>query len=178
MFDRIKRYAIPIALAVGFAGGLWLRGVIATKDVAIVETAIAKKDVIIARGAVVAVEEARADEHRQAEQNAAVSADYQKGLEDGKKEQAEALARLDALVKRLRQQSALGRGVGVSEADACAGGRDGEASADFFAAHGPDLIWLAGEADDVARQLAAAQGVIEVCESMQSIDAAAALASQ
>lgn len=143
-----------------FAAGYGLRDLQADRDAAIVETTAAKQDATVARGAVVAVEGVRADEHRQAEAVVAVSAEYQKGLEDGKKEQKAALARLNTVIGRLRQQSATGRDVGVPEAGACAGGRDGETQADFLAAHGADLIRLAGEADDVAKQLAAAQGVI------------------
>ena len=93
----------------------------------------------------------------------AASANYQKGLTDGKAELDAALARARG-GQRLRDAGARCPAVGDRDATgaarAGAGGRDGPQGADLSDAAAEFLLRLAGEADDVVRQLAACQAVV------------------
>ncbi|MGC0155851.1 hypothetical protein ACPRNU_25630 [Chromobacterium vaccinii] len=137
--------------ALAFLG--WeMRAVIAQRDAAVVRASLAQQQVA-------ATQAARAREHQAAADDAATSAAYEKDLEDGKLELQAALARHAAALRLREQQPAAGRG-DLPAAATGAGRRDASAPADFLAAHGEDALRLAGEADDVVRQLSACQSVI------------------
>lgn len=116
-------------------------------------------------------EEYRARERAGAERLAAVSADYQKELVNAKTAKDRAVADLRAGRLVLRDPGAAGCATGggaAAPAGAGAGGRDGAPPGELpRAAEGvlserasEFLIGLASEADEVARQLAACQGVV------------------
>ncbi len=92
------------------------------------------------------------------------SANYQKGLTDGKAEVDTAVARVRA-GQRLRDP---GRtviatdcpGAAVPQAGTGASGRDGQAGAELSAAASEFLLRLAGEADDRVKQLTACQAIV------------------
>lgn len=147
-----KGIVLAAALAALAFLGWEMRAVIAQRDAAAAKVAQAEQQTAQTQAA-------RAAEHAKAASDAAASARYQKGLEDGKKDLAAAVDRLRANL-RLRDQQLAGAG-NMPAAAASAGGRDGEARADFLAAHGEDALRLASEADDVAKQLTACQQIIE-----------------
>lgn len=144
-----------IAVAGLVAVGVAMRGTVDKPVIAAV-----KADASAARGVTVAVQHARAVEHKVAARDAAASAEYQKGLEDGKSELQGALDRLGAALRLREQQLAAARTRNLPAAAACASGRDASASAEFLAAHGVDAERLAAEADDAVKQLAACQAVV------------------
>ncbi|PRP70249.1 hypothetical protein BUE93_11310 [Chromobacterium amazonense] len=152
----IIKYWREILLALAVAGLLVLgweaRAVVAERDTAAAKAAQAEKQTAQTQAA-------RAAEHAKAASDAAASAQYQEGLENGKQELAAAVDRLRANL-RLRDQQLAGAG-NLPAAAAGAGRRDGEAGADFLAAHGEDALRLAADADDVARQLSACQAIVE-----------------
>ncbi|WP_043614317.1 hypothetical protein [Chromobacterium violaceum] len=137
------------------AAGVWLRGTIDKPALA-----AARADASAARGVTVAVQSARRVEHAVAASDAAAAAAYEKGKEDGKQDLDNAVARLRAQLRLRDQQLAAGAG-NLPAAASGAGGRDGEAPADFLAAHGEDALRLAAEADDVARQIGACQVILQ-----------------
>ncbi|MCD0493902.1 hypothetical protein LQD23_16595 [Chromobacterium violaceum] len=146
-----------LALVVGLvAAGIWLRGTIDKPAIA-----AARADASAARGVTVAVQSARRVEHAVAASDAAAAAAYEKGKEDGSKELADAVDRLRAAVRLRDQQLAAARARNLPAAAAGSGGRDGQAGADFLAAHGEDALRLAAEADDVARQIGACQVILQ-----------------
>ncbi|MBM2884119.1 hypothetical protein JFK97_06915 [Chromobacterium phragmitis] len=158
----ILKYWREILLALAVAGLLVLgwaaRAVVAERDAAAAQAAQAERQTAQTQAA-------RAAEHAKAASDAAASARYQKGLEDGKQDLAAAVDRLRANL-RLREQQLAGTG-NMPAAAAGAGRRDGEAPADFLAAHGEDALRLASEADDVVRQLSACQAIVESDRSAQ-----------
>ncbi|WP_146215931.1 hypothetical protein [Aquitalea magnusonii] len=142
-----------IAALVGV--GVWVRGAVDRPVIA-----SAKADVSAARGVTVAVQNARVIEHKVAASDAAASAEYQKGLSDGKKDLDGALARLRAAARLRDQQLAAVRAGKLPAAIAGSGRRDASAPGDFLAAHGDAALRLAAEADDVVKQLQACQVVV------------------
>ncbi|MGR2681519.1 hypothetical protein [Chromobacterium haemolyticum] len=122
-----------------------------------------------ARNAEAAVQRARAVEHKVAVSDAAAAAAYQEGLENGKVELQVAVSRLRAQL-RMRDQLAAGGG-SLSEASAGAGGRDGEASAEFSGAQreklaaalerfGVEQYSIASDSDKAAGRLNACQVIL------------------
>lgn len=122
--------------------------------------ATAKADASAARSVTVAVQHARTVEHQVAASDAAASAEYQKGLEDGKTELQGALDRLGAALRLRNQQLAAARSGNLSAAAAGSSRRDASAPADFLAAYGADAERLAAEADEVVKQLNACQVIL------------------
>lgn len=96
------------------------------------------------------------------------SANYQKGLEDGKAELDRAVARVRA-GERLRDPGTRPTGANgcgqpaVPEASRTAGGHHGQAGAELSAEASEFLLRLAGEADDRVKQLTAAQEALRAC---------------
>ena len=120
----------------------------------------AKADASAARGVTVAVQAARVIEHKVSASDAAASAQYQKGLEDGKTELQGAVDRLNAALRLRDKQLADARAGNLPAATTGTGRRDASAPSNFLAAHGQDALRLAGEADDVTRQLTACQAIV------------------
>ncbi|MBM2883892.1 hypothetical protein JFK97_05770 [Chromobacterium phragmitis] len=147
-----KEIALAAVLAALAFLGWEFRNLGAERDVAAIQAAQA-------RSSEAATKLARAREHAAAASDAAASAQYQRELEDGKKDLDGAIHRLRAAL-RLRDQQLSSAGH-LPTAAARAGRRDASAPADFLAAHGEDALRLAGEADDVARQLSACQAIVE-----------------
>ncbi|WP_137009616.1 hypothetical protein [Aquitalea aquatilis] len=135
--------------------GVWLRGAIDRPVIA-----SAKADASAARGVTTAVQKARDVEYKIAASDAAASAEYQKGLDDGKKDLDGALARLRAAVRLRDQQLTAARSGNLPAAGSGPGGRDGETGTDFLAAHGEDAERLAAEANEVVKQLSACQVIV------------------
>ncbi|MDE1714956.1 lysis system i-spanin subunit Rz (plasmid) [Chromobacterium amazonense] len=154
----LRRFWREALLLLAVAALVWLgyswRGLSAERD-------IAQQQAAQAHRVAMTTQRARAAEHAAAANDAAASAQYQKGLEDGKKELDGAIARLRAAL-RLRDQQLTAARAGNLPATASGAGRcDGEAGADFLAAHGEDALRLAAEADDVVRQLSACQVILQ-----------------
>jgi hypothetical protein len=141
------------------------------RGVAETTAAYQKRDNVALQAALAAQQraEVRAD---QAERDAAAaqsvaSSNYLKGVDDGRKKTAALVAAAHAGELRLRDPGARSGSSAAcppatgpaSTASAPAGG-DGAAGGELSAAAGEFLLSLAGEADDLARQLAAAQAVI------------------
>ncbi|WP_146042153.1 hypothetical protein [Chromobacterium sinusclupearum] len=118
----------------------------------------AQRQVAQAQAYAAAQKHARAAEHSAAARDAAASAQYQKGLQDGKQDLDGAIARLRAALRLREQQLAAAQRLPAVAAGA--GRCDGEARADFLAAHGEDALRLAAEADDIVRQLSACQTIL------------------
>ena len=95
-------------------------------------------------------------EREQVKESVKISEEYQKGLHDGKNELQAAINRLTVERDRLRQQQANGKQP-VSATATGSGGCNASQRADFFVTHGEDALRLAGEADDVVKQLKACQ---------------------
>ncbi|QEL55520.1 hypothetical protein [Chromobacterium paludis] len=147
-----REILLALAIAALVALGWEARAVMAERDAADARAAQAQQ---LANQ----VQAARAAEHAKAASEAAASAQYQKGLEDGKQDLAAAVDRLRANL-RLRDQQ-LARAGHLPATTAGAGRRDASPPADFLAAHGEDALRLAGEADDVVKQLSACQVILQ-----------------
>ncbi len=94
---------------------------------------------------------------------AAVSADYQRRLNDANKQRAADADAIRAGTLRLRDPGATSIGTGgdrAAETPAPAGGCDGRASGELSGAAAQFLFDLAADADQVAMQLQACQAVI------------------
>lgn len=107
---------------------------------------------------------ARAKERQHAQDMAAASAQYQEDLKHEKAAKDRAVADLRSGALRLRIPVACPEGAGGSGATAPgpgAGRRDGETRAELSVPAAEFLVGLASEADEVVRQLAACQRVIE-----------------
>ena len=106
--------------------------------------------------------QARAAEQRYALALADISTDYQRRLNDATQQRAADRAALRAGALRLRDPGGAAdcRGA-AAEAGAGSAGRDGRAPGDLSPAAAGFLLELASDADDVARQLAACQRVVE-----------------
>ncbi|AOZ48858.1 hypothetical protein BKX93_01830 [Chromobacterium vaccinii] len=148
-----REIGLAAALAALAFLGWEMRAVIAQRDVAVARASQAQQQVA-------ATQAARAREHQAAADDAATALAYEKELENGQLELQAALARHAAALRLRQQQPAAERG-DLPAVAAGAGQRDGAAGGDFLAAHGEDALRLAGEADDVARQLAACQALIQ-----------------
>jgi hypothetical protein len=144
-----------LAVVALVAAGIALRGVMDKPVIA-----AAKADASAARSVTSAVQGARRVEHQVAASDAAASAQYQKGLEDGKNQLQDSLDRLAAAIRLRDQQLATARAGHLPAASAGAGRRDASAPADFLATHGADAERLAAEADDVVKQLNACQALV------------------
>lgn len=109
-------------------------------------------------------QEKEAIEQRNAALVGAASTAYQEGLSHGKKDVDDAVRRVHAgyrLRDPGRTAAAAECAAGAAAApDAGAGRRDGEAGAELSAAASEFLLRIAGEADDVVRQLTACQAVV------------------
>ncbi|AVG17762.1 hypothetical protein CFN79_18875 [Chromobacterium vaccinii] len=154
-----KGIVLAAALAALAFLGWEMRAVIAQRDAAVARASQAQQ-------LATATQAARAREHQAAADDAATTAAYEKDLEDGKLELQAALARHAAALRLRQQQPAAGRG-DLPAVTASAGQRDGAAPADFSAAHGDDALRFAAEADDVVRQLAACQAIVESDRAVQ-----------
>lgn len=150
-----KWLAALVAVAGLIALGVEMRGIADRPALA-----SAKADASAARGVTVAVQDARVIEHKVAASGAESSAQYQKGLEDGKTELQGAVDRLSAALRLRDAKLAATRAGNLPAASAGAGRRDASAPADFLAAHGQDALRLATEADDVTKQLTACQEIV------------------
>lgn len=145
-----------VAIALLIAAGAYLSHLVSAPKLA-----LAKSDASQAHAVAAAQSHARTVEHKVAASDAAADVEYQKGLQYGTNQQESAHAALLAHIDSLRSQlAAAKRARGVPATDTSSGQRDGQAGADFLAAHGDDLIHLAGEADDTARQLSACQQLV------------------
>ena len=122
--------------------------------------ASAKADASAARGVAVAVQGARGIERKIAASDTAASAEYQKGLDYGKKDLDGALFRLRAAVRLRDEQLATALAGNLPAAVSGSGRRDASAPGDFLAAHGDAALRLAAEADDVVKQLQACQVIV------------------
>jgi flagellum-specific peptidoglycan hydrolase FlgJ len=149
-----REIVLVLAIAALVALGWEARAVIAERDAATSKAAQAEQ-------LTTQTQAARAKEHATAASDAAASAQYQKGLEDGKQDLDGALNRLRAALRLRDQQLAAARAGNLPAAVAGAGRRDGEARSDFLAAYGEDALRLAAEADDVVQQLFACQAIVE-----------------
>jgi len=112
-------------------------------------------------------QKARAKEQTTAVDQSTIEQKYQEGLNDGKTETQDAINRLNArnaqLADSLQQSKAAAArasGANLPSTSSCPSQCNGEARTDFSETHGADALRLAGEADDLARQLAACQQVI------------------
>ncbi|WP_440216882.1 lysis system i-spanin subunit Rz [Chromobacterium piscinae] len=147
-----KGIVLAAALAALAFLGWEMRAVIAQRDAAVARASQAQQ-------LAAATQAVRVREHQAAADDAATAAAYEKDLEDGKLELQAALARHASALRLRQQQPAAGRG-DLPAITAGAGRRDGDAPADFSAAHGDDALRLAAEADDVVRQLSACQAIV------------------
>lgn len=150
-----KWLAALVAVAGLIALGVEMRGIADRPALA-----SAKADASAARGVTVAVQAARVIEHKVSASDAAASAQYQKGLEDGKTELQGAVDRLSAALRLRNQQLADARAGNLPATTAGPSRRDASAPADFLGAHGSDALRLAAEADDVTKQLTACQAIV------------------
>lgn len=117
--------------------------------------------------------EKEALERKAANNQAEISANYQRGLQDGKVRTDRFIADVHAGRIVLRDAggraagAALGAGSEGGGAAAGAGGRDGATGCQLSTAASGFLLGLTGEADDLARQLTACQALIvkdrEIC---------------
>ena len=107
--------------------------------------------------------QARTAEQRHAQALADVSTDYQRRINEANHVRAADRAALRAGTLRLRDPDSTAAGCGdpAAQAGAGAAGRDGRAPGELSAAAAGFLLELASDADDVARQLAACQRVVE-----------------
>ncbi|PRP70896.1 hypothetical protein BUE93_09560 [Chromobacterium amazonense] len=153
----LLRYWRELLLLLAVAALVWLG--YSWRDLS-AEREQAQRHVAQAQAYAAAQKHARDAEHSTAVRDAAASAQYQKGLQDGKQDLDGAIARLRAALRLREQQLAAARADNLSAAAAGAGRCDGEARADFLAAHGEDALRLAAEADDIVRQLYACQTVL------------------
>lgn len=109
---------------------------------------------------------ARATEQRQAQQMADAARDYIAEREKGFEERDRTIADLRAGERRLRDRfqcpasGAAGGSAGLPGAGRAAGGSDAPAPGGLSRADAEFLVRFAGEADDVAGQLAACQAVV------------------
>ena len=169
------QYIIGAVVILGLIGSIiwWADRNIATsagvkKGEANKEAEYAKRDAKALREAIAAKDKAEkekaAAEKLNADLVAAASTDYQKGLSDGKKNVAVAIARVHAGYG-LRDP---GRSAEPAECPASGSappgpgtsGRDGAKGAKLSDQSATFLLSLAGEADEVVRQLTACQGVV------------------
>ncbi|MEO4030678.1 hypothetical protein ABH313_21835 [Chromobacterium vaccinii] len=136
------------------------------------ERDVAKAEAAQARSNEAASQRARAVEHKAAASDAAASAQYQKELENGKKDLDGAVARLRTALRLRDQQLAAARGGDLPATAGAAGGRDGEAGAEFSGAQraklvealerfGIDQYAIGNDADNTARRLSASQALIQ-----------------
>ena len=169
-FGYVELGAALAALAMIACIVWWVRGYLKEVDLAGYNRAVgeyARRDNEALRTAIATRDrlqrEKDALEAKNAQLVTAASANYQKGLTDGKAELDAALARARG-GQRLRDAGARCPAVGDRDATgaarAGAGGRDGPQGADLSDAAAEFLLRLAGEADDVVRQLAACQAVV------------------
>jgi len=111
-------------------------------------------------------DQARRQERENAERLAEISKQRQKELADAKRQHDRDIAAVRAGTLKLHDPgvpaggAAAGRGSPGPAPGAPAGGRDGETRGQLSGAAAEFLLGLAGEADDVARQLDKAQAVI------------------
>ncbi|MGY8624361.1 hypothetical protein [Chromobacterium violaceum] len=142
------------------------------------ERDVAKAEAAQARSNEAASQRARAVEHKAAASDAAASAQYQKELENGKKDLDGAVARLRAALRLREQQLAAARGGDLPATVGAAGGRDGEAAAEFSGAQraklvealerfGIDQYAIGSDADNTAKRLSACQSIAESDRAMQ-----------
>ncbi len=106
---------------------------------------------------------ARKAEQEHAAAMATVSADYQRRMNDANNQRRHDLAAVRAGTLRLRDPDTTGLGTPgcpPAAAGAGAGGRDGAAGGQLSPAASEFLLSLASDADDLARQLAACQGIV------------------
>lgn len=113
-----------------------------------------KKEVAALKVQASVVQEARNTEQAIIKADVAVSKTYQDGLNEGKKELNAAISKLRA--ERMRQRERAASAASMPSNSATASRCDAEAGGDIL----EDMAKLAGEADDVARQLGAAQEFI------------------
>lgn len=114
--------------------------------------------------------EATAKERAHSEALSAIDKGYQDELKNANDSHRRVLDRLRAGELRLRDQYAAASTncPGAAGGDAApAGQRDGEAGTELSGEASRFLLDLTNEADDVARQLAAAQAVIEECRAQK-----------
>jgi len=111
-----------------------------------------KQELVTVKAQASAVQAARVTEQTITKDDAAASKAYQDGLQDGKKELDGVLAKLR--IERMRHRSAAS--ASMPNASATAGRCYDEEVADVL----DEMARLAGEADDVTRQLTAAQEVL------------------
>ncbi|MTD34047.1 hypothetical protein [Paludibacterium denitrificans] len=150
-----KWLAALVAVAGLIALGVEMRGIADRPALA-----SAKADASAARGVTEAVQAARVIEHKVAASDAEASAQYQKGLEDGKTELQGAVDRLNAALRLRDAKLTAARAGNLSAAATGSSRRDASAPTDFLAAHGSDALRLAAEADDVTKQLTACQAIV------------------
>ena len=112
-----------------------------------------KKEIATAKAQASAVQAARVTEQTIINADVAASKTYQEGLQDGKKELNAAIVKLRA--ERVRYRAAAS--ASVSSNPATASGCYGEAGSDIS----EEVARIGAEADDVARQLEAAQELLK-----------------
>lgn len=147
----IKAVLVAALLALAFAAGWAVRG---WRADAVDSKAVA----VQAKGELAGVQRARGQEHKAAASDAAASAQYQKGIQDGKNELQASLDQLGASLRLRKQQLAAAKRLCATQPSAC--GRDDQAGADFLDAHAADAERLASEADEVVKQLSACQAIV------------------
>lgn len=166
-----KEIALAAVLAALAFMGWEYRNMVAERDAAAAQA-------VQARSNEVASQRARAAEHKIATSDAAASAQYQKELEDGKTELQGALGRLRVALRLRDQQLAAARGGDLSATAGTAGGRDGEAEAEFSGTQRAKLVAalerfgiaqyaIDGDADNAAKRLSACQSIAESDRAMQ-----------
>jgi len=111
-----------------------------------------KQELVTVKAQASAVQAARVTEQTIIKADVAASKTYQDGLQDGKKELDGVLAKLH--IERMRHRATAS--ASVPSASTTAGRCYGEEVADVL----DEMARLAGEADDVARQLTAAQELL------------------
>lgn len=159
-----KQIAVGLLIVVLVGGGAYLgHEYTAAKAEAEAATLAAAQ----AKATLETTQAARAKEQSKAVDQSVIEQKYQEGLQDGKSETQDAINRLNARNNQLAvslQQSkaaaARASGENLSSASSCPSQCNGEARSGFSETHGADALRLAGEADDIARQLAACQQVI------------------
>jgi hypothetical protein len=115
--------------------------------------------------------QARAQEHRHADDLALASQTYQEKLAHEKAAHDRTVADLRSGALRLRIELArrqTGSGSATAEAVSSAGRCDGETRAELSAASAEFLVGLASEADEVVHQLTACQAVVTADRQIQS----------
>lgn len=108
-------------------------------------------------------EKYRAIEQDHAAVQAGISKNYQEQLKNANQKTADLIAAARSGAFRLRDPNAIARpprGDNLPETSASTGGHDGRASGELSATATEFLLGLAGEADNIARQLAVCQSVI------------------